>query len=306
VNARPRISLVVNPAANKGAAARVGVRVAERLRARADVRVLIGSSQAESVALLAQAAAGADAVIVCGGDGIAHLAANALAEGSVPLGVVPAGSGNDAAAVLGMPADPMPAADCLLSALLAGSSTRIDLGHCTGAPVSPTATGRWWLSMLYAGFDSGVNERANGMRWPAGRRRYDLAIAAELVRLRPRRMRLCLDELELDGPLTLVAVGNGPRYGGGKLMCPTAAVDDGIFDVTVVGPVSRLTLARLAPKLPRAGHIGHPAVSQYRAREVSLEAAGVICYADGERVGPLPVRTTCVPGALPVLVPPGR
>jgi diacylglycerol kinase (ATP) len=300
---RPSIALVVNPAANKGAALRVGGRVAERLRTGAEVQVLVGNSPAESVALLTRAAAEADAVIVCGGDGIAHLAANALAEGNVPLGVVPAGSGNDSAAVLGMPADPLLAADCLLTALLAGSSTRIDLGYCTGVPVAPTASGRWWLTMLYAGFDSGVNERANRMRWPAGPRRYDLAIAAELVRLRSHRMRLCLDELELDGPLTLVAVGNGPRYGGGKLMCPTATVDDGSFDVTVVGPVSRLTLARLAPKLPRAGHIGHPAVSQYRAREVSLDAAGVICYADGERVGPLPVRTSCVPRALPVLVP---
>jgi diacylglycerol kinase (ATP) len=218
---------------------------------------------------------------------------------------VPAGSGNDSASVLGMPADPLLAADCLLTALLAGSSTRIDLGHCAAAPVSPTASGRWWLTMLYAGFDSGVNERANGMRWPAGPRRYDVAIAAELVRLRARRMCLRLDGVELDGPLTLVAVGNGPRYGGGKLMCPTAKMDDGTFDVTVVGPVSRLTLARLAPKLPRAGHIGHPAVTQYRASEVLLDAAGVICYADGERIGPLPIRTTCVPGALPVLVPVG-
>jgi diacylglycerol kinase (ATP) len=258
------------------------------------------------VALLARAATGADAVIVCGGDGIAHLAANALAEGSVPLGIVPAGSGNDSAATLGMPADPLLAADCLLAAVLAGSSTRIDLGFCAGTPVSPTATGRWWLGMLYAGFDSDVNERANRMRWPAGPRRYDLAIVAELARLRPRPMRLGLDGVERDVPVTLVAVGNGPRYGGGKLMCPTAKLDDGVFDITVVAPVSRLTLARLAPKLPRAGHIGHPAVSQYRAGEVSLDAAGVVCYADGERIGPLPLSTRCVPRALPVLVPVDR
>jgi diacylglycerol kinase (ATP) len=305
VTGRPRISLVVNPASNKGAAAQVGVRVAERLASRAEVRLLSGSSPAESVALLARAATEADAVIVCGGDGIVHLAANALAEGTVPLGIVPAGSGNDAAGTLGLPDDPLLAADCLLAAVLAGSSTRIDLGFCEGTPVSPTATGRWWLGMLYAGFDSGVNERANRMRWPAGPRRYDLAILAELARLRAVPMRLGLDGVERDGPVTLVAVGNAPRYGGGKLMCPTAKLDDGIFDITVVAPVSRLTLARLAPKLPRAGHIGHPAVSQYRASEVSLDAAGVICYADGERVGPLPLTTRCVPAALPVLLPIG-
>src|SRR6185437_6024577 len=113
----------------------------------------------------------ADAVIVCGGDGIAHLAANALAGGEVPLGIVPAGSGNDAATALGMPADPLRAADALLAALAAGSVARIDLGR-----IELDDGERWWLTMCYGGFDSRVNERANRMRWPAGPRRYDVAI----------------------------------------------------------------------------------------------------------------------------------
>ncbi|MDT4946625.1 MAG: diacylglycerol kinase [Pseudonocardiales bacterium] len=66
-----------------------------------------------------------------------------------------------------------------------------------------------------------------------------------------------------------------------------------------------LTLARLAPTMPRAGHIGHPAVTTYTARTVSLSAPGTLGYADGERIAELPVRTTYVPHALPVLVPPG-
>lgn len=298
----PRISLVVNPAANKGSAASVAGRVAERLGRAADVRVLVGGGEAESVSLLARAAEQSDAVIVCGGDGIAHLAANALAEGEVPLGIVPAGSGNDTATALGVPADPVAAAEALLAALLAGSVARIDLGHCE-APES--STGRWWLTMCYGGFDSAVNERANRLRWPAGPRRYDVAIGIELLRLRSRQVRLGLDGAELDLPITLVAIGNGPQYGGGKLMTPDARMDDGVFDVTVVGQVSRLTLARLAPTLPRAGHIGHPAVRQYRAKEVTLAGDRVIAYADGERVAALPIRTRCVPAALPVLVPLG-
>jgi diacylglycerol kinase (ATP) len=305
----PRISLVVNPAANRGAAATVANRVAELLQRSAQVRLLAGNSRAESVSLLARAAEDADAVIVCGGDGIAHLAANALAEGDVPLGIVPAGSGNDTATALGVPADPVCAAAALLAALLAGSVARIDLGYCEAPELpqeAPTGPGRWWLTMCYGGFDSAVNERANRMRWPAGPRRYDVAIALELLRLRPRRLRLGLDDgTELDLSVTLVAIGNGPQYGGGKLMTPEAKMDDGVFDVTVVEAVSRLTLAKLAPTLPRAGHIGHPAVTQYRAKEVSLDGDGVIAYADGERLAALPIRTRCVPAALPVLVPLG-
>ena len=303
---RPRIALVVNPASNKGAASAVGVMIAQHLGSAAEVRVFSGTSQAESVALLDQARRGADAVLVCGGDGIAHLAANALAEGDVPLGIVPAGSGNDAAAALGIPTSPLAAADALLAALLAGSVVRVDLGHTEAAPVAPGAAGRWWLTMLYGGFDSDVNERANRMRWPNGPRRYDVAIGLELLRLKPRLVRLILDDgTDLEMPVTLVAVGNGPQYGGGKLITPDAKMDDGVFDVTVVGPVSRLTLAKLAPSLPRAGHIGHPAITRYRAKELSFAGAGVIAYADGERISELPVRTRCVPAALPVLVPVG-
>lgn len=293
---RPRITLVVNPASNKGTAADVADAVAEQLRTGASVRVLSGSSEAETVFLLARAAEDSDAVIVCGGDGTVHLAVNALAQGEVPLGIIPAGTGNDTATALGIPANPVQAAQALLAALLAGSRTRVDLGWCDG---------RWWVTMLYGGFDSAVNERANALRWPRGKRRYDVAILAELAGLRSRPVRLVLDGSELLLPATLVAIGNGPQYGGGKRMTPTARMDDGIFDITVVGPLSRLDLVRLAPTLPRAGHLGFPAVSRYRAREVIFDAPDTIAYADGERVGPLPITTSCVPAALEVLLPIG-
>ncbi|MDQ2750463.1 MAG: sphingosine kinase [Actinomycetota bacterium] len=293
-----RVALIVNPASGGGQAGGLSAAVAERLRAGASVQVHAGSSAAQSAELAAAAVAeGCDALVVLGGDGIVHLALQSLALGSTPLGIVPAGSGNDVADVLGLPSDPLRAADAVLAALDARSVRRVDLGR--------TDTGRWWATVLCAGFDSAVSERAERMRWPRGRRRYDVAIAAELLRLAPRQFRVELDDVVLDVAGTLVAVGNAPQYGGGKRMTPDGRMDDGVFAVTVVGPVSRLTLARLAPTMPRAGHIGHPAVTTYTARTVGLDAPATLAYADGERIGPLPVRTTCVAGALPVLVPPG-
>lgn len=301
--ARPRVTLVVNPAAGHGRARRIGARVADRLRDGCALRVVSGTSWQQSVELLAEAAAEADAVFVCGGDGIVHLAVNVLAEGTVPLGVIPAGSGNDTAAVLGLPIEPVAAADELLTALRAQSVQRIDLGFCQGNPLMPGASGRWFVGILYAGLDAAVNERANNLRRPRGPRRYDVAIVLELLRLRPRRIRLTVDGVTSELDVTLIAVGNGPQYGGGKRMTPDARWDDGMFDLTVVGPVSRTTLARLALKLPAAGHIGHPAVQVLRGREVTIGGDAGPAYADGERVGPLPVTVRCVPSALPVLVP---
>ena len=141
---RPTVTLVVNPASNKGQAARVGVRVAEVLRAGADVRVVSGDGVAGSVRLLTEAATASDAVIVCGGDGIVHLAVNALAQGTTPLGIIPAGTGNDTACCLGISEDPSAAAIAMLGALEAGSVRHIDLGHCPVAPgVTEDLTGRW-------------------------------------------------------------------------------------------------------------------------------------------------------------------
>lgn len=243
-----------------------------------------------------------DAVVVVGGDGSAHIAAQSLAGSGVPLGLIPAGTGNDFATALGLPEEPLAAAQAVLDALAADSVHSVDLGHVEHGE----ARDRWWMTVLCAGFDSAVAERANAMRWPPGRRRYDLAIAAELARLRPRQFLLQIDGRYLDGPATLVAIGNTPSYGGGKAITPHARLTGGRFAVTVVGPVSRRTLARLAPRLPQAGHLGHPAVRTYTATTVSLDARATVVYADGERLGALPLRTRCVPGALRVLVPPAN
>jgi diacylglycerol kinase (ATP) len=295
----PRIALVINPGSGVGRGAHAARGVLSRLGTGASVRTLSGQPGEISARLVAESAAGAmDAVVVVGGDGTVHAAIQALAGGQTPLGVVPAGTGNDVAAMLGMPTDPLAAADALLTALVAGSVRRMDLGR--------TSAGRWWATVLCAGFDSAVNERANGMRWPRGPRRYDLAIAAELYRLHPRAFRLGLDAAApLHCPATLIAVGNGPQYGGGKLITPHARLDSGRLHVTVVGPLSRRRLVRLAPTLPHAGHLGQPEVHTYEAGRVRLDAADTLAYADGERISVLPVSTECVPRALPVLVPVG-
>jgi diacylglycerol kinase (ATP) len=301
---RPRIALVINPAAGRGAGARAGQRAAAVLRDGAELTVLqpAGGAAGSLAALVAVLRDRPDAVLVCGGDGMAHLAVNALAGGEVPLGVIPGGTGNDAAEVLGMHRDPAVAAGQLLRALVAGAVRRIDVGRCDGPALLPGTT-RAFLGLLYAGFDSAVNDRANRMRHPRGPARYTIALAVEAIRLQARPFRFCLDDVETRVPATLVAVGNGPQYGGGKLIAPQARWDDGVLGVTVVGPVSRMTLARLAPTLPHAGHVGHPCVRLHSAHHVVLDAADTMAYADGEPVGPLPVRVWADPGALPVLVP---
>jgi diacylglycerol kinase (ATP) len=155
--------------------------------------------------------------------------------------------------------------------------------------------------VLAAGFDAIVNERANRMRWPRGRRRYDLAMVLEMARVRPRLYALEIDGVDRGFSGTLVTVGICPSYGGGLRILPDADPTDGLLDVLTAAPLSRAAMARLKPRLRQGTHVTDPRIQIFRAKQVHLHADGIIAYADGERVGPLPLEITCVPGALRLL-----
>lgn len=290
-----RAAVVVHPASGLGLAGRIADTVADRLRGAVDDLITVRvDTVEESRRLMGKAhGAGLDLVVVVGGDGSAHQGVQFCADNDVALAVIPAGTGNDLARTLGAPKDPLAAADALVADIEADRSTRIDLGRVAGGP--------WFAGVLCAGFDSAVNERANRMRWPSGPRRYDVAILAELARLRPGRLSVVEDGARTELMATQVAVGNIPHYGGGIPICPAADPTDGLFDVTLVGRAGRFDLVRMLPGLRTGRHVEHPAVTTSRAREVRLgEANGWVAYADGERIGPLPVQVSCVPGALKV------
>ncbi len=263
------------------------------------IEAAASGATADRVRSTVDAGAGAvGGVVALGGDGLAHLLLDAVAGSGIPLGLVPAGGGNDLAAGLGLPLDPRAATDVVV----AGRTREVDLGLV----VAPDAGRRWWGSILCAGFDSAVNERANALRWPTGPRRYDVAVLIELARLRPHQVRLRLGDRVLETDVILVAVCNTARYGGGLLMCPSARPDDGYFDVTVVTPVRRGELLRMLPQVRTGAHLAHPAVRVHRVTSVGIEPCGAspaTAYADGERIGALPVETRCERGALTVFVP---
>ncbi|MER7313194.1 MULTISPECIES: diacylglycerol kinase [Streptomyces] len=290
------ITLFVNPTAGRGRGARAAQPAASALRdAGFSVRTVLGEDAADALRRAREAVAGGTgALIAVGGDGMMSLALQAVAGTSTPLGAVAVGTGNDFARALGLPVrDPAAAGRLCAEALKAGTVREIDLGR---------AGERWFGSVLASGLDSRVNDRGNRMRWIGGRFKYDVALLAELAALRPFAYRVRLD----GGPVreieaTLIAVGNGTAYGGGMRICADAVMDDGLFDVTVVGACSRTTLLRVFPRVYKGTHLDHPVVSVHRVTSIELAAAGVTAYADGEPLGPLPLTATCVPRAVRVL-----
>jgi diacylglycerol kinase (ATP) len=175
----------------------------------------------------------------------------------------------------------------------------IDAGRVTEADGRTT----WFACVLSAGFDAVVNERANLMRWPRGRSRYNLALLRELAVLKPIAYRLTLDGVVSETRAVLVAVGNNVSLGGGMRVVPDAKLDDGLLDVLVVQPLSRTAFLRIFPRVFKGTHVSDVRVSITHARSIRIEADAVVAYADGERIGPLPIDVELVPGALRVLAP---
>jgi diacylglycerol kinase (ATP) len=161
---------------------------------------------------------------------------------------------------------------------------------------------KWFGCVLGAGFDSRVNDRANTMIWPRGRMRYNLAILAELGVFKPLPFRITFDdEPPWQTDAMLVAVGNAKSYGAGMKVTPNAEVDDGLLDITVLGPLSKPAFLRAFPKVFKGTHVTHPAVTVRRAKVVTVESEGVTAYADGEYLADLPITCECVPGAVQIL-----
>lgn len=280
------IAIVINASAGRGRHAGTLTKVVERLGEVAAVEVVDR-----------HVPEGATAAVAVGGDGTVHHVLQQVVAQGIPLGIVPTGTGNDLAACFGLPPTPLAAADAIAEALARGGRKAVDLARVT----TESGGEKHFGGVLAAGFDAIVNERGNRMRWPKGPRRYDVAIVLELARLRPRRY-----ELEIDGAATeldavLLAVGNIAMYGGGMRICPDADPTDGELDLLWVEPISRTTLVRVKPRIYAGTHVTHPAVRQRRITSISIDSPGIVCYADGEPLAPLPVRVEVSPGALTLL-----
>ena len=305
-----RVALLTNPAAGKGSAASAAQKATQRLNERGIDVVHLQGPTAEASQKLAGAAIAderADALVVCGGDGLINLALQEQAESGVPLGIIPAGTGNDHAREYNIPLDPKKAADAVAD----GFWTSTDLGLMT----NDAGEKMWFGTIACAGFDSLVSDRTNRMTWPKGRNRYNLAILAEFMNFHSLPARLVLDEgtpdeQVVDQKIVLVAIGNTRSYGGGMYICPDANHHDGLFDVTVMGNLGRAKAAMKFGKIFTGDIKGEDGMHFFRARTVRVDIEApprspgpINGYADGDKFAALPMTVSIAPGAGKYLVP---
>jgi diacylglycerol kinase (ATP) len=300
----PRLVLVANPTSGGGRARAIAERARDAMLSEGVVVDLVVpegiDAMRESVAAAVESAP--TGIVACGGDGTVHLvlqgaASHSTAIHSTAMAIIPAGTGNDVARSLGIARKGHDqVARVIARSALAGRFRAIDLTR-----LEHGSRHVWSLGVTSTGLDSAVNERANRTRRFNGTTRYVLALLSEMRSFRTYEYVVTVDGERMDGPATLIAIGNGSSYGGGMLICPSASMTDGILDITWVDRASRTTILRVFPRIFSGSHVEHPAVRVLHGRTITVEAKGPVVYADGERIGDLPIVATAVAGGLRML-----
>ena len=272
--------VVVNPKAGMGSAASLATQIVGYLQSHnISYRMISPSSASETKSFARESVQNGEVsrLLSVGGDGLFHLLLQLAIEFRIPLAVAPGGTGNDFYRALGWHGSELAT---YLDRVTTSEPQLIDVG---------VVDGEYFGAVLSSGFDSVVNERANQMKWPKGPAKYNAAIALELPKFKAIEFKIFADEQVLEVEAMLIAIGNGCSYGGGMRVCPDADLNDGLFDVMILHPISKIEFIKVFPTVYTGRHVNHPEVEIIRARKIRIESSA-IAYADGERIGQLPVQ----------------
>ena len=289
-----RVSLLVNPSAGRGAAGRRAPEVRERLRQsgiRCDVHLT--NAPGEMRGLVAAALRnGADCVAIAGGDGSVNEAVNGyvgLAREDQAFAVIPLGTGNDFAKMLGVGSDWQLACERIIRS----ETRRVDAGRCNGHA---------FANGIGAGFDAQVAVEASRIRWLRGNVVYGVALARTLLlRYSTPNVRIVHDGGRIETRITMLAAANGTTYGGAFRIAPGADIADGMLDLMVADRLSRLGIIGFIPHVLRGTHVGRKGVSLVKTRRCVVEAdEPLVVHADGEIIDRAARRleVEVLPGAL--------
>jgi diacylglycerol kinase (ATP) len=304
------MKLIVNPVAANGAVGKNWPRLCDRLQAEAAsltarFDAALTEEPGHATELARQALDdGYRTIVAVGGDGTVNEVLNGLVdEGAVDpevvLGIIPWGTGADFARTAGIPRDY--AAAC--RHLLRSETRSIDLGKitclCEGQEVE-----RYFINAAGLGFDGEVAELVNrNPKLLGGTIPYLACLFTRLVTYRNKNVEFSFDDQYVRGRTNSVIVCNGRYLGGGMFVAPEASLDDGLFDVVVLGNLNKLEVVANVPRVYKGTHLTHPKVSFCRAREVHVESQErMFLQAEGELIGEAPATFRVIPRTLRVLV----
>ncbi len=283
------LTLIVNPTAGTGLAQRIAIQLQAELDARGvPYRTVFTGQPGHATELSREAAAQADctAVLSVGGDGTAYEVACGLVDSGKPLGLIPAGTGNDFIKTLGTPAQPLEA----LNFILCHEPRPVDIGRLNE---------RMFLNVCGTGFDVTVLDyAAAAKKYVRGLLPYLVGLIRAVFHYRPVHVQVEADGELISQDALVCTIANGRYIGGGIPICPAAEPGDGLLDLVLVDDVPRRRILRYIPKLLTGGILDISATRHQRCRHVTLTAPGMRLNVDGE-IFPLDrAEFTVLPGKL--------
>lgn len=292
--AMDNMRLIVNPTSGRGRGGAIARTASQLLRAQGLEHQVLESQTPDDPIRLAQQAVHdkVPVVVSIGGDGLVSQVANALVGTDTALGIIPAGRGNDFARGLGLPLDIAGAG----AVIAQGQRQRIDVGW---------ANGRYFFSIAIVGLAAEINRRANRFTRLRVNALYSLLTVATIFTENPLPFTLTYDGRERRCSSWMIAVGNTWSSARGMALVPAARTNDALLDACIINGMGKLELLlSVFPKVFSGRHVYHTGVDTLRGREMTIRSdlPGDL-YADGERIGPLPVTLKAIPRALDVLVP---
>jgi len=306
---RPEVSpdrtvFLVNPASAGGSTGRRWPEIAHRAAALGLAGDALLSEEPRQLGALAAEAirGGASLLVVVGGDGSVNEVVNGMAEAEgVELAVIPRGTGWDFVRTFGIPRD----VDAAVEVALSGAVREIDLGLVAYRSWAGAEVRLSFANVASAGISGAIAQRANQTsKALGGKISYYWATLAVFARWKAGEMRVSVDGEIRSGKMIDVMIANGRYLGGGMMMCPEAEPDDGLFDVLLIGDVTKRDLLFTLPKSYRGKHLPHPRLEVLRGRIVTVDADEPLpIELDGEQPGTTPARFEIVPRALRLRVP---
>ena len=299
---RGDVAFLVNPASANGATGKRWPSLRQRAGALGlDGPELLSERPRHLIELAREAAGSYRLLVVVGGAGTVNEVVNGIAGLDTELAVLPAGTGQDFGRTHGIPEG----FDDAVRVALEGSARPVDLGRVSYHDDGGGEAERWFANVGSAGMSGAVARRANSMsKRLGGRATFFYSLVREFAVWKNTDVTVTLDDDERRGAMHDVIVANGRWHGGGMKLAPDARADDGLFDVVLIGDVTKLDFVTTAPKLYSGRHIGHPRVEVLRSATVAIDAAKRLpIELEGEQVGTTPARFEVVPGALRVRMP---
>ena len=299
----PETIFLVNPASDNGRTGRRWPELAHRAaHAGLDGETVFSERPGHLIELARTAVdRGARLVVAVGGDGTLNEVINGVAERDVDLATIPLGTGMDFGRAYGIPTR----FDDAVRIARDGAPRTIDAGRVRYRTWDGRDAVRWFGNVGTVGMSGAVAQRANGMsKALGGRVTFFYALTRVFLTWQNTEVTVSLDGVERSGRMHDVIVANGPWHGGGMMLAPDAKPDDGLFDVVLIGDVSKADFLTTAPKIYKGRHVTHPKVEILRSAYANVDAPERLpIEVEGEQIGTTPAAFEVVPGALRVRVP---